>query len=129
MSTKLLMSVILLIAVGFVGISTVHSTVTSEGEDVSAALGTTPSYDIELLSQVGGMVDAVAQQGQYAYVAIGWWLAVLDLTDPSDPVLVGRSELRPGDFYFLEIEGNYLYASPAQAFVSMISAIPQRPIF
>ncbi|MCP4165773.1 MAG: hypothetical protein GY759_07745, partial [Chloroflexi bacterium] len=129
MSTKLLLSMIVLIAVGFVGISTVHSAVTSDGEDVSTALGSTPSYDIELLSQVGGMVDAVAQQGQYAYVAIGWRLAVFDLTDPSYPVLVGRSDLRSGDYYLLEVEGDYLYALTSTGFRIYDISDPETPHF
>lgn len=43
------------------------------------------------VTRLGGAVQALAVDGQYAYVAIGSGLGVLDLADPDRPVIVGQS--------------------------------------
>jgi hypothetical protein len=42
--------------------------------------------NVVLKGQIGGGTDAVAIQGQYAYVSVGLRLVILDISDPADPV-------------------------------------------
>ena len=62
-----------------------------------AAAGTlTPTaQSIDLLGQISGATYAVAVAGDYAYAGIGPRLAILDVADPSHPVLVGQTAPLP----------------------------------
>jgi hypothetical protein len=64
---------------------------------------------------IGG-VDAVAVVGDYAYVGEGPSLTILDVSSPSTPVVVGRSNLIPYDgpeghygVDYVTVAGNYAY--------------------
>ena len=48
-----------------------------------------PAY--RMVGQVGGSTQAVAVQGQYAYVGVGLRLVVLDVTSPNTPTEVGAT--------------------------------------
>jgi hypothetical protein len=66
--------------------------------------------DLELVAHIGGLVDAVTVQGNHAYVAIGSELAVLDISNSSNPVRVGYVPLS----YRVEnltVAGDSLYAA------------------
>lgn len=52
-----------------------------------------------VVGQIGGPTQAVAVQGQYAYVGVGLRLVVLDVTDPTTPVELGSTAPFP---YFVE---------------------------
>ena len=47
----------------------------------------------EILDQIGGTVQDVAVQGDYAYIGLGPRLVVLDISNPVTPTLVGRTEI------------------------------------
>ena len=61
----------------------------------SAPLAATPTVDIELLSHFDGALRAVAVQDNKAFVGIGSRLAILDITDPSQPELLGITDAFP----------------------------------
>lgn len=68
-----------------------------------------------ILGQLGGTVEDVVVQGDYAYIGVGPRLVVLDISNPITPTLVGRSEilLTEGDSGYvgsLAASGNYVYA-------------------
>jgi hypothetical protein len=66
----------------------------------------------ELTSQVGGIAQAVVIQGQTLYVGVGMHIEVFDISNPSEPTLVGSSVILPN---FVEglfaNSSNYLYAA------------------
>jgi hypothetical protein len=64
------------------------------------------------VGQVGGIINAVETQGDYAYVGIGTRLVVWDITDPTQPAPVGQSAILAGVVRDIELSG-------AQAFVAV----------
>lgn len=55
------------------------------------------TQNVELIGQIGGVVDAFAVQGSYAYVGVGPRLLVLEITTPTTPTVVGQTLPFPGD--------------------------------
>jgi len=47
-------------------------------------------WNVELIGQIGGPCEAVYVQGNYAYIGQGAHLAVVDISNPSRPISVGR---------------------------------------
>jgi hypothetical protein len=77
---------------------------------VLAATGAVRASDrvsIDLVGHTEGGVGAVAVAGTRAYVATGAALSVLDVSDPSAPVLVARSDLLDSDIEHVELMGDY----------------------
>ena len=60
---------------------------------LGAAAGplTLTAQNVDLVGQIGGATYAVAVAGHYAYVGVGPRLVILDITDPSQPIQVGRT--------------------------------------
>ena len=87
------------------------------GGSTSSALATEPSAEglaegtehLELVGQIGGRAYAVAAEGNYVYVGIGWRMVILDVTDPGNPVVVGRTDLLADAVMGIEIVGQYAY--------------------
>jgi len=50
---------------------------------------------LELVGQIGGAVNAVAVQGDTAYVGVGPRLVILDVSDPANPEVLGQSPVYP----------------------------------
>jgi hypothetical protein len=48
-----------------------------------------------MVGQVGGPIQAVAVEGNYAYVAIGPRLTILNIADASTPIEVGATAPTP----------------------------------
>ena len=46
---------------------------------------------LRMVGQVGGRTEDVAVQGDYAYVAVGLRLVVLDVSDPTAPAEIGST--------------------------------------
>lgn len=67
------------------------------------------STEFKLVNQIGGVVRAVAHQGDYAFVGVGPKLIILDTTDPNNPAPVHQSEVLPYYLRELRISGNYLW--------------------
>ena len=77
-----------------------------------------PTSLIELVGQIGGPVQAVEVQGNYAYAVVGPRLVVLNVNDPAHPVRVGQSPVLPNVVSDISIVGNLayvclLYTSPS----------------
>jgi T5SS/PEP-CTERM-associated repeat protein len=53
--------------------------------------GARGDIQLELLAQWGGPSEAVAVDGNLAYLAVGHRLVILDISDPENPALVGRT--------------------------------------
>ncbi len=59
------------------------------GEKFSILL-TSGSHRIEFVSAIGGPINAIALQGQYAYIGSGAYLTILDVSNPANPTMVGQ---------------------------------------
>ena len=57
--------------------------------------GAVGGVELELAWQMGGAITALDVQGDYAYLGIGPRLVILDVSDPTHPVQVGRTEVLP----------------------------------
>jgi hypothetical protein len=67
---------------------------------------TTPAPPtLVLFGQTGGATRAVAVQGDYAYLNVGPRLVILDVADPTRPVVAGQSAVLPG-FESLALAGD-----------------------
>lgn len=70
----------------------------------------TPSF-ISLANQIGGGTYSVTIQGNYAYMGIGPRLAILDITNPTNPSPIGQTEVISNYITDIEISGNYAYVT------------------
>ncbi len=79
------------------------------------------------LGSVGGALQTVAVSGTIAYIGEGAALAVLDVSQPQQPVRIGRLPL-PDLVYDIQIVDTLLYVATGYSGVQIIdSAIPQTP--
>jgi hypothetical protein len=67
--------------------------------------------DLILHNQIGGVSGAVAAQDGYAYLGVGPRLAILDVSDPAEPFLVGQSQPLHGPVDAFVVAGNYAYVA------------------
>ena len=63
----------------------------------------------ELLSMFGGLIQAVSISGNFAYIGTGSILTILDISDPSHPVKVGKTEMLGGEVRDIAVAGNRAY--------------------
>ena len=68
------------------------------------------NLDLEFVSQTGGAIFAVDIQDNYAYIGLGQRIGVLNITDPSNPTLLARSQLLDNTVIDLAKQGSYIYA-------------------
>lgn len=73
-----------------------------------AGASAVPEINLEPVGHFGGIIEAVEVTGNYAYVGQGQELLILDITNPSSPVSVGKIMTRGlvGD---IKVSGNYAY--------------------
>ena len=67
------------------------------------------AQNVELVGQLGGACDAVAVQGNTAYVGVGPRLVVLDVSNPASPVVLGQSAVLPGTVMYVAVAGTLAY--------------------
>ncbi len=79
-----------------------------------------PANNVEFVGQIGGAVTAVAIQGTLAYVGVGPRVAILDLSEPSQPVLVGQTDSLPGLVQGLAVAGSHAYVADQYAGLRII---------
>jgi hypothetical protein len=91
----------------------------SAGGSPAAAQAPQPPT-IELVGQIGGMADAVAMQGDYAYVAAGVdGLRIIGVADPAHPVETGRIATPP-QANDVAVAGGYAYVAARYAGLRII---------
>jgi hypothetical protein len=64
--------------------------------------------NIELVGHLGGATEAVFAQDSFAYVKIGAEVAVLDISNPTQPVRIG-SVILPGKLLDVDFKRHYAY--------------------
>ena len=67
------------------------------------------SEGVELVGQIGGVSYAVAVQGSYAYLGVGLRLVVLDISNPEEPLVLGRTEVLSYLVEAVAVAGGYAY--------------------
>ena len=90
--------------------------------------GPIPAANVELVGQIGGTVNAVALQGQYAYIGEGPRLTILDVSDPASPALAGTTELLPDIVTGVAVAGQVAYIVERSCGIRVIDlSVPGHP--
>ncbi|HEX8683165.1 MAG TPA: hypothetical protein VF707_12675, partial [Ardenticatenaceae bacterium] len=76
--------------------------------ETSPLAGATYSQNIELVSHVGGSANEVAVRGNHAYTGFESELAVIDISDPVNPMRVGYLILSY-EIIDIKLSGSYAY--------------------
>ncbi|MGQ9555114.1 MAG: LVIVD repeat-containing protein [Anaerolineae bacterium] len=79
------------------------------------------SLSLLFVGQVGGTTEAVYVSGDYAYIGLGPRLAILDISDPSQPRELGRSDTLAGFVYAVQVVGDYAYVAAGEAGLRILS--------
>ena len=67
-------------------------------------------WDAELAGEMAiGLINAVAVQGNHAYVGVGPRLVVLDVSDPAAPTVVSQTTVFPGTVQDIYVAGPHAY--------------------
>jgi len=69
------------------------------------------ALEVDEVGQLGGACRAAVVSGNRAYMGAGYHLVVLDVTTPSNPVVLGKSAALPGSVSGLAVSGNYAYVA------------------
>ena len=67
------------------------------------------NLNVDYIGHIGGAKLAVAVQGDYAYVGEGGSLTVLDISHPTTPIVVGRTDIFPQIVQGVAVSGGYAY--------------------
>ena len=90
---------------------------------------TTDAENVELVGQIGGGTAAVAVQSSYAYIGVGPRVEVLDVSDASNPILVGRTDVLPGSVSSIAVAGNTAYVTTGNSGLCIFDiANPESPV-
>ena len=65
--------------------------------------------NVESVGHIGGVTDAVAVQGDYAYIDEGPALTVLGISNPASPTIVGKTDPLPDIVQDIAVAGDYAY--------------------
>jgi hypothetical protein len=74
----------------------------------------------EIVGQIGGSSYAVAVQGDYAYLGVGPRLVVLDISDPSDPTMLGQTDIMGDVVQGVAVAGGYAYVAAEYAGLQVV---------
>ncbi len=86
------------------------------------------AWNIAFLSQIGGAIEAVAVQDDYAYLIQGSYFVVLDISTPGNPVLVGKTRQTLEKARAIGLGGNgYAYAANRNGLWVIDIRDPTRP--
>lgn len=71
----------------------------------------TQEVRLEVVNQIGGAVTAVSIQNNLAYVGIGSRLVIADVSDPTQPQIIGQSEVLPNIIRQIAIQESLAYVA------------------
>lgn len=84
---------------------------------------------LQMVGQVGGPTEAVAVQGDYAYVGVGLRLVVLDVSDPATPVEIGSTAPFPQFVKGVAVSGTVAYVAAGTAGLRIVDiSTPAEPV-
>jgi hypothetical protein len=88
-----------------------------------------PTWEFNLLNQMGGSMRAIAVQGETVYVGAGPRLVTVDISDPENPQFLGQTEMLPHLVENIVINGNFAYVAASYAGLQIIDiSNPQLPL-
>ena len=107
---RIIFITVIIAGMGMLNAVAEHNTVPSV---VSAPSPYAPddAKNVELVGQIGGTTHAVAIQGNYAYIGEGGRLTILNITDPQNPSVVGKTSLLQGVVEGVTVSGDYAYVA------------------
>ena len=79
------------------------------------AAASTGASNVVMVGQLGGATVAVDVVGDLAYAGIGPRLAILDMSDPASPLLLGQTAPMPRVLESVTVEGDYAYVAAGDA--------------
>lgn len=113
------MTVSLNVAVSAQNLDTPHDAhISSEG----LAASVSAELQLELVKLVGGSTWDIVVNGNLAYMGIGPRLAVVNISQPESPVLVGNIGPLPGVVENIEVLGNYVFLAAGDGGMYVIDA-------
>lgn len=78
------------------------------------------AHNVELVGQIGGESNALALQGDYVYIGLGPRLIVVEVSNPAQPSVVGRTTVLPYIVEGVAVSGSYAYVADGPAGVRII---------
>ncbi len=87
-----------------------------------------PRLALESVSQIGGRIATVAVEGHFAYVGNGPRLIIFDITDPSQPILVGQASPEQGTITTIAVQGSNVYVGSGHRLCILDVSTPASPI-
>jgi len=72
---------------------------------------TAGAENVEFVGHIGGYTNAVAVQGDYAYIGVGPRLTILDISDPASPAVAGKTLPLPDIVQGVAVAGGYAYVA------------------
>ena len=88
---------------------------------VKSAIYVVPGLPVTPVGQWGGACNACAVSGNRAYIGMGPRLAILDISNPSAPALLGVSQVLPYPALGVVVSGNYAYVADNSAGLQIIN--------
>ena len=82
------------------------------------------AWHLELVRQIGGACSAVVVQGERAYVGIGRWLVVLDISNPARPIVLGESAALLGTITSVALSGTLAYVAEGDGGLCILRSLP-----
>ncbi|MFQ5518265.1 MAG: LVIVD repeat-containing protein, partial [Acidimicrobiia bacterium] len=89
-------------------------------DSLTGAASQQQAENVELVGQIGGVTEAVAVWGNYAYIGMGPRLVILDVADPAHPRVVGQTAPLPGVVWDVAVAGGYAYLADYDAGLRII---------
>jgi hypothetical protein len=88
----------------------------------------TPTF-VGLVGQAGGIATAVGAEGNYAYVAVGLRLLVMEVSDRQHPMHLGQTDILSGVAHRVLVVGKRAYLALGDGGLSIVDvANPARPV-
>jgi len=86
------------------------------GQDVissstQASMLSSQIENVEMIGQIGGPTLAVFVQLNYAYIGVGPRLVIIDMANPANPIVKGKTEPLPGIVQDIYLSGSYAYVA------------------
>ena len=78
------------------------------------------AQNVQYLGHVGGVTDTLFVAGNRAYIGEGTRLTILDITNPAQPTLLGKTQPLPGIVRGVMVNGNTAYVANGEAGLHMI---------
>jgi hypothetical protein len=84
---------------------------------------------VSYVGHIGGPTQAVAVEGNLAYVGEGPGLTMLDVSVPASPTVLGRTEPLPGLVYGVVVVGGYAYVADYDAGLFILHFAPTGRVY